>query len=149
MNKISSKTRVNNTSCDHDKVMFLIVQIGHAVERRLEEALEKVGLSGAKFGALAKLVEADEILALSDLAARLTCVRSNITQLVDRLEADGLVKREEDPADRRAVRAAITDLGRERYSDGIQQIKNVRISLNDVLSEFDKSTLERVFTALK
>ncbi|TMG94648.1 MAG: MarR family transcriptional regulator, partial [Betaproteobacteria bacterium] len=74
-------------------------------EKRLEDALEKVGLSNAKFGALTHLVEAGEPLSLSECAARMTCVRSNITQLIDRLEADGLVRRVDDPADRRGVRA--------------------------------------------
>ena len=47
-------------------------------------------------------------ISLSELAEKLTCVRSNVTQLVDRLEADGLAKRADDPADRRAVRAKVT-----------------------------------------
>ena len=34
-----------------------------------------------------------------------------MTQLVDRLEADGLVRRVADPTDRRSVKAEITDEG--------------------------------------
>jgi DNA-binding MarR family transcriptional regulator len=40
-----------------------------------------------------------------------------MTQLVDRLEADGLVTRTSDPADRRSVLAAITEEGRRRYEE--------------------------------
>lgn len=149
MNESLSNIQNKSSSWAHDGVMFLLVQVGHAVERRLEESLEKVELSGAKFGALAQLVDADETLALSDLAARLTCVRSNITQLVDRLEADGLVKREEDPTDRRAVMAAVTDLGRERYAAGARQIEEVRTSLAKVLSEINSKSLEHVLATLK
>ncbi|MHB8481576.1 MAG: MarR family winged helix-turn-helix transcriptional regulator [Nitrospiria bacterium] len=149
MNELVSKTKNKNSSWAHNEVMFLLVQVGHAVERRLEEALERVGLSGAKFGALAQLVETDEMLALSDLAARLTCVRSNITQLVDRLEADGLVKREEYPTDRRAVRAAVTDFGRERYAAGARQVEEVRKALARVLSGIDGKSLEHVLATLK
>ena len=54
---------------------------------------------------------------LSELASRMICVRSNITQLMGRLEADGLVQREEDPHDRRCVRATLTPLGRERQRE--------------------------------
>ena len=67
------------------------------LETRLEEVLSKVELSPPKYGALNQLVQAGKPLMLGELAARLTCVRSNITQLVDRLEADGLVERVEDP----------------------------------------------------
>ena len=81
------------------------------VEERFEAALEPLGLSLAKFGCLAKLVAAGEPLPLSTLAERCACVRSNITQLVDRLEADKLVVRADDPHDRRSVRAELTDGG--------------------------------------
>ena len=98
---------------------------GHRVEARLEEALAGVKLSGAKHAALCVLVTHDQPISLSELAEKLTCVRSNITQLVDRLEADGLVKRIDDPADRRAVRAEVTRLGRERYSAGTKVVNAV------------------------
>jgi len=73
--------------------MFSLIDTGHAVEQRLEEALAQVGLSLAKFGALTHLVEAGEPISLSECAAKMTCVRSNITQLVTGSKADGLAKR--------------------------------------------------------
>ncbi len=124
-------------------LVFSLLQAAHAVENRLEAALEKVHLSGAKFGALTCLVEAGEPLSLSELAARLVCVRSNITQLVDRLEADGLVRRVEDPEDRRSVRAALTPLGRERQALGARQIERVQAKLAKTLSGLDRDALER------
>jgi DNA-binding MarR family transcriptional regulator len=74
-----------------DDTMFLLMHAAGTIEKRLEDALAGVGLSLAKFGALTFLVRAGEPLSLSECAAKMTCVRSNITQLVDRLEADGLV----------------------------------------------------------
>lgn len=90
---------------------------GH-VQEELERALEPTGLSLAKLGALRHLAEADEPLPLGQLAERIACVKSNVTQLVDRLEADGLVRRVPDPDDRRSVRAAITDEGMARFRAG-------------------------------
>ena len=101
MNDVTTTTRLGQ-----------FIQSLHAVEARLEAALEPLGLSLAKFGALAQLAAAGEPLPLSTLAERRACVRSNITQLVDRLEAEGLVKRSDDPRDRRSVRAELTDEGR-------------------------------------
>ena len=49
---------------------------------------------------------------MGDLADELVCDASNVTQLVARLEARGLVTREPDPADRRARRVSITAAGR-------------------------------------
>src|ERR1700736_6064122 len=102
----------------YDPIATALVHAAHRVEARLEEALAGVGLSIAKFEALSVLVSQDRPISLSELAEKLTCVRSNVTQLVDRLEADGLVKRTDDPADRRAVRAEVTALGRERHAAG-------------------------------
>src|SRR5512140_715298 len=82
-----------------------LLHAAQTVGDRLEGALNELGLSMAKQSALTQLAEAGEPLTLSDLAARLSCVRSNITQLVDRLETDGFVRRVADPQDRRSVRA--------------------------------------------
>jgi MarR family transcriptional regulator, 2-MHQ and catechol-resistance regulon repressor len=48
---------------------------------------------------------------LTDIGSELLCVKSTITRLVDRLEADGLVLRTPDPADRRAQRLVLTARG--------------------------------------
>src|SRR5258708_39062854 len=60
--------------------------------------------------------DAKEPVALSDMAQRLACVRSNMTQLVDRLEQDGLVRRRADSADRRSVRAELTPTGERAHA---------------------------------
>ena len=79
---------------------------------RLEQALAPLQLSLAKFGVLRCLVHETRPLPLSAIANRQRCVRSNMTQLADRLESDGLLRRVDDPNDRRAVLAEPTDAGR-------------------------------------
>src|SRR5438309_2530643 len=80
---------------------LLLLDAARAVEARAEDALADIGLSLAKLGALRHLVLATQPLTLSQLAERHCCGKSNVTQLVDRLEGDGLVARESDPEDRR------------------------------------------------
>lgn len=96
-------------------VTFALVRAAKAAETRMEAALDTLGLSMAKVGVLRHLVATGEPMALGRLAERSACVKSNITQLVDRLEADGLVVRAPDPNDRRSVLAGITPAGRRRY----------------------------------
>ncbi|HQR38061.1 MAG TPA: MarR family transcriptional regulator, partial [Blastocatellia bacterium] len=89
----------------------LWLQVLHSaqrVETRFEDELSGVGLSISKLGVLRILVDEGQPMPLSRLAGKLSCVKSNVTQLVDRLEADGLVARINDPADRRSVLASIT-----------------------------------------
>src|SRR5436305_10333341 len=94
---------------------LLLLDAARAVEARAEGALAEVGLSLAQLGALRHLVLAAEPLTLSQLAERHCCGKSNVTQLVDRLEADGYVVRAADPDDRRSVHAAVTPAGRALY----------------------------------
>jgi DNA-binding MarR family transcriptional regulator len=106
-----------------------ILKALHAVEDRLEASLEPLGLSLAKLGVLGKLVAAGEPLPLGTLAERCACVRSNITQLVDRLEADKLVVRADDPRDRRSVRAELTPEGRARHDAGLAALQDAEQAL--------------------
>ena len=91
-----------------------------AAQDQVEAELGAIGLSLAKLAALKALSEAGESLPLTQLADRLSCVKSNITQLVDRLEVDGLVERQADPNDRRARLASLTAAGRKACRDGLR-----------------------------
>src|ERR1044071_8477254 len=107
----NSGVGAQNAKESSDTTIFSLLHAAHALEDKLEETLNKVGLSTPKYSVLNELSSAGNPLSLSDLAARLSCVRSNMTQLVDRLEGDGLVRRVDDPEDRRSVKAAITGVG--------------------------------------
>ena len=132
-----------------DQVMFSLLAAAHSVEQRLEAAMEEVGLSSAKFSALTHLVQAGDALSLSECAKLMTCVRSNITQLMDRLEAEGLVKRVDDPNDRRGVRASVTPLGIERQAAGAKQLGQVQKEFAKSLAGADRDALARVLAAMR
>lgn len=147
---------MNEASASHDcsplaaaPTVFALLNAAHAVEGQAEAALEKAGLSSAKFLALTKLVEAKEPLPLGALAERLTCVRSNITQLVDRLEADGLVRRVDVPADRRSKHAEVTPLGRKRQAAGVKQLEALEAKIRRTLSEVDPTALHSALAVLR
>lgn len=127
---------------------FSILHAAQQIEAKLEGALDSVGLSMAKHSALSRLAEAGEPLTLSDLAERLSCVRSNITQLVDRLEADGLVRRLDDPADRRSVRAELTPLGIEKQAAGALEISRIQGEISERISAADLGQLESALSSL-
>ena len=78
-----------------------------------ERWAEKHGLSEGRLGVMFRLYRYGDT-ALGDLAADLESTPRNITGLVDHLERDGLVERVPDPADRRSVRARLTEAGRAR-----------------------------------
>lgn len=96
-----------------------LVHLGQDMTAEIEAVLEPVGLTGTKLKVLTLLVNADRPMALRELADGSRCVRSNVTQLVDRLEADGWVKRGPDPDDRRSILATLTPSGRKKQAEGI------------------------------
>ena len=137
------------TPTETKSVMLSLLAAAHAIEARLEQGLASVGLSSAKHAVLSQLAQAGDPLTLSELASRVCCVRSNMTQLVDRLEAEGLVRRIDDSGDRRVVRAAITPLGEEREAAGADQVRQIQSEFAAGLQESDRAALERALAALK
>jgi DNA-binding MarR family transcriptional regulator len=86
----------------------------HAVlVRRLEaDLLAEHQLPLASYDVLVQLVEAPERrLRMTELAQRVLISRSGLTRLVDRLEREGLVRREACDDDARGLFAVLTDHG--------------------------------------
>ncbi|HEX2092374.1 MAG TPA: MarR family transcriptional regulator [Longimicrobiaceae bacterium] len=125
-----------------------ILHAGSAVGERIERSLEPMGLSLAKMGVLRHLVAAGDSLPLGQLAERLSCVRSNVTQLVDRLEVDGLVRRVPDPGDRRSVLATITDAGRESFEVGARAQAEAEQAILGSLSAEEQEQLSALLDRL-
>jgi DNA-binding MarR family transcriptional regulator len=148
MNEPSSTAEQMVSERAPGSIMFSFLQVAHALEARLEEALARVGLSSPKLTVLSKLAGAGAPLTLSELASRVCCVRSNMTQLVDRLEAEGLVRRVDDPDDRRVVRAHLTPLGEARQAEGAQQLKRIQREFASALADDDRESLERLLVRL-
>ena len=136
------------TAGEHSANALAVVHAGRVVENRLEAACGRAGLSMAKFSVLSQLVEAGEPLALGELAERLSCVRSNMTQIIDRLEAEGLVKRVSCPTDRRSVKAEISELGRERQGVAAVEVAKVNAEIAGLVRPEDHAALERVARVL-
>lgn len=92
---------------DAERVLFDLVD---GYDRAFEQAAEARSFSAAQACILVRL---DEPVGMRQLAVEVGCDASNITQLVSRLEARGLVEREPDPVDGRARRARRTASGDE------------------------------------
>jgi DNA-binding MarR family transcriptional regulator len=84
------------------------------VVRAIDEDLAKAGLVPLSwYDVLLELNAApDRCLRMQDLAERVVLSRSRVSRLVDDLERDGLVTRQPDPDDGRAILACLTAAGR-------------------------------------
>ena|SRR5471030_2639510 len=129
--------------------LFAVLHASGVLESRVEARLSDVGLSLAKLAALHHLTAAGESLPLGQLADRLACVKSNVTQLVDRLEADGLVSRTGDPNDRRSRLAVLTDAGRSAYVKGTEIRIQAERELFGVLTVEETDKLQELLGKLE
>ena len=90
----------------------------HAIVlRRLEnDLIQEHQLPLASYEVLVQLEEAsDRRLRMTELADAVLLSRSGLTRLVDRMERDGLLRRERCEDDARGYHAAITDKGRTLF----------------------------------
>ncbi|MEE6288276.1 MarR family winged helix-turn-helix transcriptional regulator [Georgenia sp. MJ173] len=91
-----------------------LMHASRALRRRSWHALEEWDVSPHQARAL-RTVCAQDQARLSEVAARLRIAPRSATEVIDSLEARGLVQRQPDPADRRAVLVVPTAEGRQMH----------------------------------
>jgi DNA-binding MarR family transcriptional regulator len=96
------------------RAVLAIVRAEARLSGELEKAVSGAGLSGPQFNVLMEVAAAaGGRLALHVICDRLLKSPPNVTALVDRLERDGLLRRERSEEDRRLVMATLTERGWE------------------------------------
>lgn len=95
------------------QVLELFWAVSQAFYDNYDEAAARHDLTRMQAFVLANLLSGPKPMRF--LAEHLKCEPSNITGLVDRMEARGLVTREPDPEDRRVKNITATELGRESF----------------------------------
>jgi DNA-binding MarR family transcriptional regulator len=91
------------------EVCLLVTELAKQIDDHLRSHVHGLGLTPSQALALREL---QSPLAMRELATRMACEASNVTFVVDRLEAGGLVERVAHPDDRRAKRVRLTEAGR-------------------------------------
>lgn len=84
------------------------------IGRRLRE---EYGISLARFDLMSVLHRHDTGLTMSEVGRHLRVSGGNVTGLVDRLEKEGLVARQQHPSDRRSIMVCLTPQGHEIFID--------------------------------
>ncbi|MDP3084858.1 MAG: MarR family transcriptional regulator [Rubrivivax sp.] len=114
---VDSETRV--TAADHMalRLWLRLLACTNLVEAPLRTRLrEQFSSSLPRFDLMAQLDRHPQGLKMRDLSRRLMVSGGNITGLTDRLVAEGLVARSDDPNDRRAYTVKLTALGQQHFS---------------------------------
>lgn len=121
------------------------------ITRHLEgELLVAHDLPLASYEVLMQLAEAPERrLRMNDLADRVLLSRSGLTRLIDRLQRDGLVRREACPDDARGLYAVLSERGAERLAEATPTyLRGVKAQFLDLLGTEDVARVRSLLAGL-
>jgi DNA-binding MarR family transcriptional regulator len=108
--------------------------------RRSDELTRSHGLTTQRYELLlmARTTDGRSRATLGELARRLSLARSSTTELVARTEALGLVRRELDPTNRRAVYVALTEEGERRLAAVVTELARERVRLTEIVADLGR-----------
>ena len=100
-----------------------VMRVQQILQASVDDRLKPHGLSFARYEALVLLSFSRRgSLPMRMMGERLQLHPTSITNIVDRLEADGLARRLPHPSDRRTTLVELTDAGRERLTAATEAV---------------------------
>lgn len=128
------------------RVWLRLLSCANMLEAEIRRRLRKeFGVTLPWFDAMAQLYRAPKGLTMSELSRRLMVTNGNVTNLVDRLVAEGHVTRKPEPRDQRVQRAALTKKGRNAFE---RMYPAHRRWISELLSAVDATELNHVYETL-
>ncbi|AOS62316.1 MarR family winged helix-turn-helix transcriptional regulator [Actinoalloteichus hymeniacidonis] len=116
-----------------------VMRVQQILQSAADTALRPLNLTFARYEALVLLSFSRQgALPMRVMGERLQLHPTSVTNIVDRLEKDDLVKRTPHPTDRRTTLVAITESGRERMQSATTAVTEVNFGLNGL--ETDEQT---------
>jgi DNA-binding MarR family transcriptional regulator len=122
--------------------------VAHQLRQTSREALAPLDIAPSQARAV-RVLTRHGVMRLSVLSEHLRIAARSATEVVDALEARGLVERRPDPADRRATLVALTD-------DGVRTEEAIRLAraadataFFATLSATDRAQLARILRKLR
>jgi DNA-binding MarR family transcriptional regulator len=123
----------------------ILTHLQASTGRDFFQAVDKLGLSLSQIKSLRALFDAEEPLSLGALGDELGLSLPAISRAVDGLVKREFVTRQEDPADRRSKRIALTRKGRRTYS----QLYALRLAgLRPLVDDLDEDEREALSAGL-
>jgi DNA-binding MarR family transcriptional regulator len=115
--------------------------------RDFRKFMDETGLSFSQINILMRLIHAGST-GVSEIGEQLGVSNAAASQAVDRLVVMDLIKRTEDPSDRRAKQLALTQKGRTLIESGIQARSKWVEGLTDALTPEQQNLIISALTLL-
>jgi MarR family 2-MHQ and catechol resistance regulon transcriptional repressor len=128
--------------------MGLFAEAYTGLTTRFAAQFDQHRLSAVEFEVLMRLARSPgHRLRMTDLAGQTSLSTSGVTRVVDRMDRDGLVRREACASDRRSSYAVITEAGRDR----LDQVLPGHLELIEqwFISQLSRAQLDGLLSALR
>ena len=150
---LDAETKVAERPADHEAELRLWLRlltctalIEGEIRSRLRAAFD---MTLPRFDAMAQLDKARSGMTLGELSQRMMVSNGNVTGLVERLAAQGLLGRRASPNDRRAQIVSLTGDGRRAFRAMARTHENWIAEIFSDLSPSDIETLMRLLAKTK
>jgi len=127
-----------------ENVERLLRTVGQVIKKRGREILAEFEITPPQFDALLILIQSG-VLTIGELGEKMYLACSTATDLVDRMERNGLVVRERDTVDRRVIRLKVLPRGHHMLAEVMAARKRY---LSDVLERVSPDETQAMILAL-
>lgn len=132
--QVKDEPDVRSASKERLRLWLRFLEASRHIESSLREGMRtEFNSTLPRFDVLAALSRHVDGLKLSELSGVLRVSNGNVTGIVDRLTADGLIVRIPVPGDRRATTVRLTDKGEQEFAVQAQAHEQW---VNELLSDF-------------
>ena len=150
MKRADLETRVSDEHHQSLKLWLRLLACTNLLETEVRSRLRsEFDTTLPRFDLMAQLERHAGGLKMNELSQRLMVTGGNVTGITDQLEAEGLVVRESDPADRRAYTVKLTPAGRRVFARMAAAHEQWVIGLFSGLAAAEKDQVYRLLAKLK
>jgi DNA-binding MarR family transcriptional regulator len=110
---------------------------------------ERFATTLPRFDLMSQLERHPQGLKMNELSRRMMVTGGNVTGIVDQLAAEGLVERQADPADRRALRVRLTRAGERGFAEMARAHEEWIVATLAGLSRREHAELFRLLAKVK
>ena len=115
-------------------------RVCYKIKKKGREILNDVDITPPQFEALQYLIY-EQNLTIGELSTRMYLACSTVTDLLDRMERNEIVKRVKDENDRRIVRITVLDKGHELLESVMETRRNY---VSEIMSELSEETINGI-----
>ncbi len=150
MKRIDLETRVSDEHHQSLKLWLRLLACTNLIEGEVRGRLRsEFDTTLPRFDLMAQLERHAGGLKMNELSQRLMVTGGNVTGITDQLEAEGLVVRESDPADRRTYTVKLTPAGRRVFARMAAAHEQWVVGLFAGLGASEKEQVYRLLAKLK